>query len=100
MNTLLAAHRDLVEAGGWLRLVGLTASVMRTVQIVGVDTVIPCYGSLRDALAPWPATVPGPLRGQAHRAAAPPTPGRLSRLCSQPSHSGGSVRACNCCQQR
>ncbi|MFI9254956.1 hypothetical protein [Streptomyces sp. NPDC053069] len=50
INTLLAAHRNLVQASGSLRPAGLAASVMRTVQIVGVETVFPGCGSLRDAL--------------------------------------------------
>ncbi|MFE5220453.1 MULTISPECIES: STAS domain-containing protein [unclassified Streptomyces] len=49
INVLLAAHRDLTP-NGWLRLAGMQASVMRTLEIVGVDSVIPCYTSLREAL--------------------------------------------------
>lgn len=50
INVFIAAHRALTEAGGWLRLAALTESVLRTVQIVGVDTVIDCRPSLRQAL--------------------------------------------------
>ncbi|MGW4566937.1 STAS domain-containing protein [Streptomyces sp. NPDC004561] len=50
INVLLTAHRDLTEAGGRLRLASVPDSVMRTLEIVGVDTVIPCHPSLRDAL--------------------------------------------------
>ncbi|MER6472343.1 STAS domain-containing protein [Streptomyces collinus] len=50
INVLLAAHRDLSPAG-WLRLAGVQSSVMRTLELVGVDHVIPCYPSLTDALA-------------------------------------------------
>ncbi|PKW05330.1 anti-sigma-factor antagonist [Streptomyces sp. 1222.5] len=50
INVLLAAHRDLTPLG-WLRLAGVTQSVLRTLQIVGVDTVIDCCPSLREALA-------------------------------------------------
>lgn len=50
INVLLIAHRDLAEAGGWLRLAEVQASVMRILDIVGVDRVIPCYPSLPDAL--------------------------------------------------
>ncbi|MFG3013550.1 STAS domain-containing protein [Streptomyces cinerochromogenes] len=52
INVFLAARRDLLEAGGWLRLAGAQDSVMRTLQIVGVDAVLPCYPSLREAIAP------------------------------------------------
>ena len=50
INVLLTAHRDLTPTG-WLRLAGVKESVLRTLQIVGVDTVIPCYPSLTEALA-------------------------------------------------
>jgi stage II sporulation protein AA (anti-sigma F factor antagonist) len=51
INVLLAARLDLASAGGWLRLAGPQGSVLRTLEIVGADTVIPCYPSLREALA-------------------------------------------------
>ncbi|MER5525884.1 STAS domain-containing protein [Streptomyces sp. NPDC002677] len=50
INVLLTAHRDLTAADGWLRLAGVPDSVLRTLQIVGVDAVIPCCTSLREAL--------------------------------------------------
>ncbi|MEU5441429.1 MULTISPECIES: STAS domain-containing protein [Streptomyces] len=50
INLFIAAHRATTEAGGWLRLAAPTASVMRTLQIVGVDTVIDCHAPLRQAL--------------------------------------------------
>ncbi|WP_432030061.1 hypothetical protein [Streptomyces sp. 1222.5] len=37
-------------AGGWLRLAGVHDSVLRTLQLVGLGTVITCRASLRDAL--------------------------------------------------
>ncbi|MFG2639057.1 STAS domain-containing protein [Streptomyces sp. NPDC048362] len=40
INIFIAAHRAATEAGGWLRLAAPTESVLRTLQIVGVDTVI------------------------------------------------------------
>ncbi|WP_317440693.1 STAS domain-containing protein [Streptomyces collinus] len=49
INVLLAAHRDLTPTGS-LRLAGVQNSVMRTLQLVGVDSIIPCYPSLTDAL--------------------------------------------------
>ncbi|MFF2205810.1 STAS domain-containing protein [Streptomyces sp. NPDC058145] len=50
INVLLTAHHALTQADGWLRLAGITDSVLRTLQIVGVDTVIPCHTSLHEAL--------------------------------------------------
>jgi stage II sporulation protein AA (anti-sigma F factor antagonist) len=50
INLLVAAHQALTEAGGWLRLAAPTPAVLRTIQIVGLDTVIACHPSLRQAL--------------------------------------------------
>ncbi|MER6036086.1 MULTISPECIES: STAS domain-containing protein [unclassified Streptomyces] len=51
INVLIAAHRALSEAGGWLRLAGPTGPVLRTLQLVGLDTVIDCHETLDQALA-------------------------------------------------
>ncbi|MYU62861.1 anti-sigma factor antagonist, partial [Streptomyces sp. SID69] len=50
INILISAHRALTEAGGWLRLAALSAPVLRTVQIVGLDTAIDCHPTLDQAL--------------------------------------------------
>lgn len=50
INILIAAHHTLTEAGGWLRLAAPGEAVMRTLQIVGVDAVIDCRETLRQAL--------------------------------------------------
>ncbi|CAL9278729.1 STAS domain-containing protein [Streptomyces sp. SudanB182_2057] len=50
INILIAAHRSLTEAGGWLRLAAAGESVMRTISIVGVDALIDCHETLRHAL--------------------------------------------------
>ncbi|MET7684513.1 STAS domain-containing protein [Streptomyces sp. NPDC005423] len=50
INILIAAHRDLTAAGGWLRLAAPVHAVLRTIQIVGVDTVIDCHDTLAQAL--------------------------------------------------
>jgi stage II sporulation protein AA (anti-sigma F factor antagonist) len=50
INILIAAHRDLAEAGGWLRLAAPTGPVLHTIRLVGVDTVIDCHDTLRQAL--------------------------------------------------
>ncbi|GHD43144.1 hypothetical protein GCM10010335_46800 [Streptomyces galbus] len=51
INILLTAHRAATDADGWLRLAAPTASVLRTLQLVGVDTVIDCHSTLDEALA-------------------------------------------------
>ncbi|MFF3886118.1 STAS domain-containing protein [Streptomyces sp. NPDC001914] len=51
INTLLAAHRALTRTEGWLRLVDVPAAVRRTLETVGVDTLIPCYPSVYEARA-------------------------------------------------
>jgi stage II sporulation protein AA (anti-sigma F factor antagonist) len=50
INIFIAAHRSLTEAGGWIRLAAPTDAVMRLLQIVGVDAVIDCHETLRQAL--------------------------------------------------
>ncbi|WP_411076087.1 STAS domain-containing protein [Streptomyces sp. cmx-4-7] len=46
INILIAAHHTLTQAGGWLRLAGATTAVMRTISIVGLDSVIDCHETL------------------------------------------------------
>ncbi|MEU6366518.1 STAS domain-containing protein [Streptomyces sp. NPDC046931] len=50
INILIAARNAADGAGGWLRLAGPTESVLRTLQLVGLDEIINCYPTLRDAL--------------------------------------------------
>ncbi|MFH8336495.1 STAS domain-containing protein [Streptomyces sp. AM6-12] len=50
INIFITAHRALGEAGGWLRLAAAGESVMRTISLVGVDTVIDCRETLHQAL--------------------------------------------------
>ncbi|MDL5198646.1 STAS domain-containing protein [Streptomyces sp. ALI-76-A] len=51
INIFVAAHRTLTDAGGWIRLAAPGESVMRTLQIVGVDAVIDCRETLPQALS-------------------------------------------------
>lgn len=51
INILLAAHHTFTGAGGWLRLAAPGSAVKRTLSIVGVETVIGCHDTLRQALA-------------------------------------------------
>ncbi|MET8948703.1 STAS domain-containing protein [Streptomyces sp. NPDC004542] len=50
INILIAAHHAAQAAGGWLRLAAPTGSVLRTMRLVGLDTVIACHPTLREAL--------------------------------------------------
>ncbi|MFF9817651.1 STAS domain-containing protein [Streptomyces sp. NPDC014006] len=51
INILLTAHNALTGAGGWLRLAAPTGPVLRTLQLVAIDTVIECRPTLQAALA-------------------------------------------------
>ncbi|MFE3034778.1 STAS domain-containing protein [Streptomyces canus] len=51
VNALIAAFQSAGAAGGWLRLVVVRGAVLRTLQLVGLDTVIPFHETLEDALA-------------------------------------------------
>ncbi|MFF7857848.1 anti-sigma factor antagonist [Streptomyces sp. NPDC007904] len=52
INTLLLAHRAVTAADGWLRLAAPADNVVRLLRIVGVDSVIDCHDTLRQALTP------------------------------------------------
>ncbi|MFE1794577.1 hypothetical protein ACFW9L_00265 [Streptomyces sp. NPDC059517] len=45
-----AAHRAAQDAQGWLRVAGARQSVRRVIELVGVDALIPCRPTLRQAL--------------------------------------------------
>lgn len=51
VNALIAAFQAARAAGGWLRLVVVRGAVLRTLQLVGLDTVIPFHATLEEALA-------------------------------------------------
>ncbi|MEU0247288.1 STAS domain-containing protein [Streptomyces sp. NPDC006235] len=46
INILIAAYRAVTEAGGRLRLAGPTDSILRVLQIVGVDDIIECHPNI------------------------------------------------------
>ncbi|WP_043662927.1 STAS domain-containing protein [Streptomyces xylophagus] len=50
INILIAVHRALAETGGWLRLAGATPSVLRIIQLVGIDGFIACHPTVQQAL--------------------------------------------------
>ncbi|MFE3169518.1 STAS domain-containing protein [Streptomyces sp. NPDC059224] len=51
INALIAAHQVTRAGQGWLRLAGLRDSVLRTVQLVGLDTLASCHPSVQAAIA-------------------------------------------------
>ncbi|HET6860251.1 MAG TPA: STAS domain-containing protein [Streptomyces sp.] len=50
INAFIVAHRQMSDAQGWLRLAGAQESVLRILQIVGLDRVIDCHPTLDQAL--------------------------------------------------
>ncbi|MEU0413613.1 STAS domain-containing protein [Streptomyces griseorubiginosus] len=54
INILITAHQSATDAGGWIRLAAPTSPVLRIIQIVGLDTLIDCRPTLREALRPEP----------------------------------------------
>ncbi|MEU9517437.1 MULTISPECIES: STAS domain-containing protein [unclassified Streptomyces] len=51
INVLISAHRAAEERGVWFRLAAPRDAVERVLRLVGVDTLIPCYPSVEQALA-------------------------------------------------
>ncbi|MER5446509.1 STAS domain-containing protein [Streptomyces sp. NPDC002766] len=51
INIFISTHNTLARADGWLRLAAPSASVLRVLQIVGIDTVIDCCPTLHQALS-------------------------------------------------
>ena len=51
VNALIAAHQAMQGAHGWLRLAGVRGAVLRTVQLVGLDTLVGCHPTVEDAIA-------------------------------------------------
>ncbi|MFG2359020.1 STAS domain-containing protein [Streptomyces sp. NPDC048521] len=52
INVLIASYQAVTQAGGWLRLAAPTDSVLRVLQLVGVDDLIECHPTVRQALTP------------------------------------------------
>ncbi|MER6135491.1 STAS domain-containing protein [Streptomyces sp. NPDC001815] len=50
INVLVLAHRATSSAEGWLRIANASEAVLRVLQVVGLDTVIPCHPSVEEAL--------------------------------------------------
>jgi stage II sporulation protein AA (anti-sigma F factor antagonist) len=50
INVFIATYRHVSGAGGWLRIAGAQPSVLRVLQLVGVDTIIDCHPTTEQAL--------------------------------------------------
>ncbi|MEV6117646.1 STAS domain-containing protein [Streptomyces sp. NPDC052109] len=50
INVLIATHRQASEAQGWLRIAGARPSVLRVLQLVGVDALISCHPTVDQAI--------------------------------------------------
>jgi anti-anti-sigma factor len=50
INALITAHQAMNDAQGWLRIGGAQASVLRVLQLVGLDQVIGCHPTLEQTL--------------------------------------------------
>ncbi|WP_328508371.1 STAS domain-containing protein [Streptomyces mirabilis] len=50
INVFVAVYQQVSGAQGWLRIAGAQESVLRVLQLVGVDAVIPCHPTIEQAL--------------------------------------------------
>ncbi len=50
INVFVAAYQQVSGVQGWLRIAGAQESVLRVLQMVGIDTLIPCHPTLEQAL--------------------------------------------------
>ncbi|GGS78554.1 STAS domain-containing protein [Streptomyces violaceus] len=50
INVFIHTHQRAEAAQGWLRLAGVRGSVMRVVQLVGLDAVVACHSTVEEAL--------------------------------------------------
>ncbi|MFG3283274.1 STAS domain-containing protein [Streptomyces sp. NPDC048111] len=50
INALISAHHARTESGGRLQLAAPTETVLRTLQMVGLDTVVDTHPTLQQAL--------------------------------------------------
>ncbi|MFF7490573.1 STAS domain-containing protein [Streptomyces luteogriseus] len=50
INVFVATHRRVSSAQGWVRIAGAQPSVLRVLQLVGIDTVITCHPTTEQAL--------------------------------------------------
>ncbi|MEU6543215.1 STAS domain-containing protein [Streptomyces sp. NPDC046859] len=50
INVFVAAHQAARDDQGWLRIAGAQESVLRLLEIVGLDEVIDCHPTVDEAL--------------------------------------------------
>ncbi|GGY06778.1 STAS domain-containing protein [Streptomyces djakartensis] len=50
INVFVAAYQRVSDADGWVRIAGAQQSVLRVLQLVGVDALIPCHPTTEQAL--------------------------------------------------
>ncbi|MET7889457.1 STAS domain-containing protein [Streptomyces avermitilis] len=50
INVFVAAHKSMSDAQGWLRIAGAQESVLQLLKIIGLDDVIPCHSTVKQAL--------------------------------------------------
>ncbi|MFJ4356123.1 STAS domain-containing protein [Streptomyces massasporeus] len=50
INIFVAAYQQVSSIGGWVRIAGAGESVLRVLQLVGVDTIIACHPTAEQAL--------------------------------------------------
>ncbi|MFF1542215.1 STAS domain-containing protein [Streptomyces sp. NPDC058291] len=50
INVFVAAHQAMSDAQGWLRMACVQESVLRLLQLVGLDQVIGCHATVEQAL--------------------------------------------------
>jgi anti-sigma B factor antagonist len=66
LHALVGAHKRAMAQGGQVVLVISGGTVLRIFSITGLDSVIPYFPSLEQALMQTPATPTGPSLGEAH----------------------------------
>ncbi|MDX3114701.1 MULTISPECIES: STAS domain-containing protein [Streptomyces] len=52
INVFVTAHRAVSDTDGWVRIAGAQDSVLRVLELVGVDALITCHPTLEHALRP------------------------------------------------
>ncbi|CAL9340227.1 STAS domain-containing protein [Streptomyces sp. enrichment culture] len=50
LNVFIAAHRATGDGKGWVRIAGAQESVLRVLQMTGVDSLIPCHATAEQAM--------------------------------------------------
>ena len=55
VSEVVEAHRRAAATGGEVRLVVSAASMMRLLDIIGVDRIVPIFTNLEDAIEQAPA---------------------------------------------